>query len=336
MSDNGEARRGLGRFFGPGTVKRVITKLPFGDELYEGGKNVYGDDGFIRGAVNVITDPVDVFKPALKEIDKEVVGPTREILRGTLDDVQDRVGRVIQGKLTPEEIAERKRQIEELEREIAEDEASRNQGNEDQLDLTGGRGKHGSGGNPGSGGLNIQGGQRRPGGGSFTGDTDPKRRRNRIGYSNITDVTNERNRQSSDNTIGGKAGGDKKAKGGLIKKAKGGVAKKAKGGVAKKVQKKAKGGAVKGYGKGDAIIKGLSAAAKFILEYGERAAKKKFGGKEVLEARKEINKFTGVTNPATKKTDKEKAIAEADFQEKFKGPTASEKAERQRRRNEKR
>ena len=127
-----------------------------------------------------------------------------------------------------------------------------------------------------------------------------------------------------------------KREGGLIKKAKGGVVKKAKGGVAKKVQKKAKGGAVKHYSAGKAIFKGWSAIAEFILENGERAAKKKFGGKEVLEARKEINKFTGVTKPATKKTAKEKAIAEADFQEKFRGPTASEKAERQRRRNEKR
>ena len=245
MSENGEERRGLGRFFGPGTVKKVITSIPgIGDELYQGGKNVYGDDGVLRGTVNVITDPRGVLDPTLKKVDEEIVDPTREILRGTLDDVQGRVGRVIQGELTPEEIAERQRQIEELEREIAEDEASRNQGNEDQLDLTGGRGKHGSGGNPGSGGLNIQGGQRRPGGGSFTGDTGARNRNQ--GYQRpVIRISELPGSDEWTASTGGKAGGGKKAKGGLIKKAKGGAVKKAKGGVAKKVQKKAKGGAVK-------------------------------------------------------------------------------------------
>tara|TARA_B100000965_G_scaffold31938_1_gene23651 strand:- start:881 stop:2197 length:1317 start_codon:yes stop_codon:yes gene_type:complete len=131
----------------------------------------------------------------------------------------------------------------------------------------------------------------------------------------------------------------KKNMGGMMKakgKANGGAMKKKGYAAGGSVRKMSDGGDVLSKSK---VVK-LSKVAKALIEKGLRKVKaeKEFTGKQIQEARKEINRMTGVSSTKGAKTPKEKMLSSADFRaiEKSSIPTANQRKEMSRRRNEER
>ena len=131
----------------------------------------------------------------------------------------------------------------------------------------------------------------------------------------------------------------KKNMGGMMKakgKANGGAMKKKGYAAGGSVRKMSDGGDVLSKSK---VVK-LSKVAKALIEKGLRKVKaeKEFTGKQIQEARKEINRMTGVSSTKGAKTPKEKMLSSADFRaiEKSRIPTANQRKEMSRRRNEER
>ena len=157
----------------------------------------------------------------------------------------------------------------------------------------------------------------------------------------------------------GKSRPKRKAGGGMMKRkgmAKGGAMKKkgyAMGGAAMKKKGYKKGGAagkfpdltgdgkvtqkdilkgrgVPGFSKGGMVVEVL----KDLMTMGARAAEKKHGKGAVSQAKKELNRISGVKTTQAAKTPKQKKLAAADFRAERRGKTAAGKKQTQIERNE--